>query len=113
MRNVEKFIQTATRELDKQMWICFFSIVWTIWIFFAFDHFYNTKIPAFFAVLIMLCLLICGDYAGEVASEKGHSKNEWIGRGIFAGPLALIAACGLLDKLMYKRLKEIEKLELL
>ena len=68
MRNVKKFTQTATRELISMDMLL--SIVWTICIFFAFDHFYNTKIPAFFAVLIMLVSLFV-----EITLEKLLAKR--------------------------------------
>ena len=62
---------------------------------------------------LWFCLYVNGIYTGTIANKKCYDKMEWSARGCFHGPFALIAACGLPDKLMYKRLKEIEELELL
>lgn len=46
-------------------------------------------------IAIFIIAHVCGTLTSDIAVIKGWKKNKWYWRGVFFGPLALIAAVGL------------------
>ena len=60
------------------------------------------------AFLIVLILgVFSGFLASTVASDKGHDGTAWFLVGLLLGPLGLIAAAGLPDRLLRNQLREV------
>lgn len=54
--------------------------------------------------------LVNAFFSAPVAKEKGYRDWVWYLNGLIFGPIGLLAACGLPDRLTHKRLKDIEDL---
>lgn len=57
--------------------------------------------------IVIIFAFICGSLAGHVAGSKGCDSGSWSVTGFLFGPIGLIAACGLPDRLLHDYLKSI------
>ncbi len=51
-----------------------------------------------FGFLLLLLWIVFGCFTAAVANEKGFSGGMWFVGGLFFGPIALIAAAGMPDR---------------
>ena len=50
-------------------------------------------------VVMAVMAVVCGCFTSHVAKNKGFDEGSWFFGGLLFGPLALIAAAGLPDRL--------------
>ena len=65
------------------------------------------KKPVGFFFFLLILSITCGFLAGSVAKSKGWGGTSWFWAGFLLGPLGLLGAAGMPDRLLRKYLRQI------